>query len=376
MRGLATAGMMLALGCSRLPQPSYASWDPVLEAIPRVDDRAEAKRRLAASRAIWHAWLASVPRFPANVSRNWLPIPPAPAYSYVRARQLAEQRVAFTLLDVAGDRVVLRAYLSADPARLSSVGRVRPEERDVRTLWVERRGDIGAHAEGAPAKTIDQLYAECAQLIDGAPVDALPRLYFHPNGILMQCGQAPSDCGDCESYSVQDVSRFSLSHEQPIDDAKLWTCATEAGLALPLGSVLHGAAGCFPAFQKDPTFAAQQARREAEAREAERCEQNLESDCPAVEEAGVDICQIDPAVCTVERPYRARWSMAMGGLCSEPQPAREPQPLEVGKSLPGASWRFPVVGTSCGLDRHFQGGSIYLYFEPKPDLSFAPRFGR
>jgi hypothetical protein len=366
---------MLTLGCASAPQPRFASWDPVLETIPPVPSRAEAAQRLETSRLLWRQWLTKSDRFPSNLWRGWLPPAPAPAYSYVRARQISATRVGFTLLVVAAGTVVMRAYLSADPQRTSSLPRILPAERDVKTSWVERAASLGTHAEGAPLKTIDALYADCARLIATADAEALPRLYFHPNGLLMQCGQAPSACSGCESYSIQDVSHFSLLHEQPDDDAKLWTCATEAGLMLPLSPAMHGALSCFPAYQVDPTFAAKQAAEAARRLELERCANDLEPSCPEDDNSsGVDICQIDPAACRIEKPYRASWTVLHAPACSEPLFARPLGALDVGKSAPDDVWTFPVVAAPCGLDRRAHGQG-YLRFVRQADGSFGPVFG-
>jgi hypothetical protein len=220
----------------------------------------------------------------------------------------------------------------------------------MRTLWVERGAAVGTHDEGAPARTIEQLYATCARSIATAQREgaAPPRLYFHPNGLLMQCGYPESECTGCEAVAIHDVSRFSLRHEQA-DDVELWSCASEQGMTLPLGIGMHGAWGCLPAFKRNPAYR-------------------------SGEEGTGDICQIDPSACVITEPYRAIWVPDRAfGACSFPEPAREAQPLEVGKPAPLAEWAFPAYsGNPCGLESAIIMKPGRLRYVRQPDGTFAP----
>ena len=103
------------IGCAHAPPALYAGWEPMNAGIPKIASSADALRRLEQSRAIWRAW-----RPGSFDDRSGLRIEQVKGkYSYVRAQQLAKDHIEFTLFVVsADDRVILRALISTDPARL------------------------------------------------------------------------------------------------------------------------------------------------------------------------------------------------------------------------------------------------------------------
>src|SRR3954463_14406641 len=94
---------------ARLQHAKYAGWEPIPAEIPALHDAAQAKLRLRQSRELWQVWRdrqSPDPRETGRV-RTW----DAAGYSYLRAQQLSEKAVDFTLFVVKRDRVVLRALV-------------------------------------------------------------------------------------------------------------------------------------------------------------------------------------------------------------------------------------------------------------------------
>ncbi len=315
MRWVWSWAVLCAAGCA-VPGPArFASWDPVRSDIPRPGNRAEARARLSASYALWKKWRASTRPMIMETGRQPTP-DTANEYSYVRARQTSLNEVAFTLFVVKGERVVLRALMTADPSKLSRSRRQLAQLR-VTSRWVERNGLVGRHEQGAPAKTVDQLYAECDRLIDREATP--PRLYFDPEGLLMQCGYPPEECSDCESASVLSISRFSVRNEAPRRIPAAWLCEAETGVVLP-GSdlpLLPDETSCVAAALPTPPRPPRE---------------------PA--EGLGDICVIDPNACPQPVLGLATWLQIRPAICPS-WPEHAPRALEVGKSDPLADWTFP-----------------------------------
>ena len=64
----------------------------------------------------------------------------------------------------------------------------QPAPKPEGTSWVERGDDLGTHKEGAPPKTLDELYAEAAQVLK-RPLPEFERRYvrFDKQGLLLAC---------------------------------------------------------------------------------------------------------------------------------------------------------------------------------------------
>eukprot|EP01083_Nonionella_stella_P191988 710115_1 len=56
--------------------------------------------------------------------------------------------------------------------------------------------DIGSNSNGAPTKTIDELYSECPQYINVDEYDHYIYFTTDENGIIKMCGNVPKDCAD------------------------------------------------------------------------------------------------------------------------------------------------------------------------------------
>lgn len=156
-------------------------------------------------------------------------------YTYVRARQLSSEQVQFTILSVEGDRVVVRGLTETKPAMLEWLGASALDhpERMPTPVYVEIGANVGIHSAGAPPLLIEQLYEQCEAEIRRPRVGPI-RMYFHPSGVLMQCGRAASECPNCPTISIQSYGFESL-HSQALEyDASHWACTVRWGLLPPL----------------------------------------------------------------------------------------------------------------------------------------------
>jgi hypothetical protein len=237
-----------------------------------------------------------------------MPARESDAYSYIRAEELAPDRVAFTLLVVDGERVTLRALVEADPALLEKDA-FQQAGNAVRSLWVERGAQVGGHQDGAPALSIERLYDECARMISAHPAST-PRLYFHPNGVLMHCGIDPEQCDDCPRLSVQSFSPYRMDEDVPAGEPARWICTRGAGAFPPGASTpAYGeVSGCFAS-----------------------------------------------AACRAGNCPRALWTRVHPPGCNG-SPEHAPGPLELGKVDPLAAWVFPIVERNtieCGTPTGF-----------------------
>ena len=306
-----------ALGCASSPA-LFAGWEPMNLAIPKVANADVALRRLDQSRALWRAFRAQL-----LDDRSGLRVEQVPGkYSYVRAHQLAKDRVEFTLFMVdAQDRVGLRALISTDPARIERAPLwKRSTWRSFESRWVERGPDVGKHPDGAVARSIDGLYDDCATLIRQHP--SVPvRLYFHPDGVLMQCGFAAADCSGCGEVSVQAYSHFPIDAAILSDDPAKWVCSAGWGAVLPDSPVpLVGDLMTCTASARAP-----HARPIASTTH------------PGA--GSEDICRIDPAACPDLYPDGDSFWNPRPTVCAR-YPEHDPGPLDTGKAEPRGPWQF------------------------------------
>jgi hypothetical protein len=334
--------------------------------VPAVSRSDQAALLLAQSRALWQVWrtqpvdfrLSGVPRTrDGQLYRGR-------AYSYVRARQISDARVELTLFVVGSasereperepERVLTRALVSADPNHLDSHAGAKQEQ--LRSEWVERSTAIGAHAAGAPARTVDELYDDCARLL-AAHRELEPHLYFHPNGVLMHCGFTVEQCRNCPEISIESFSHYSFDWEWPHADPAKWVCGTRWGVFAPgtelpeLSSAIQCAASYLPLLPRPRTP-------------------------PPAEGAGLqDICEIDPIACP---PAHTDGAAFWGQILTPcPQwPARAPNPLEIGKPAPRTTWSFPFSNGADGIECGDKLGEVQHRVSPtltpKPERAPEP----
>ena len=301
------------IGCAYAPPALYAGWEPMNAGIPKVASSADALRRLEQSRAIWRAW-----RPGSFDDRSGLRIAQVKGkYSYVRAQQLAKDHSEFTLFVVsADDRVILRALISTDPARLDHAHLKPTTWRSFESHWVERNADVGKHEGGAAPRSVDGLYDECAKLIRQHP-SAPVRLFFHPDGVLMQCGFAAEDCSGCGEVSVQSFTHFAVDARILSDDPAKWVCAANWGVFLPGSEV--------PELQ-------------------------YWLSCTATARAPHPLTCSDPGWCADLQPDGDSSWQLFGNACWV-GPDHMPGPLEVGKPEPHGRWGFKFGPTfGCGAE--------------------------
>jgi hypothetical protein len=294
---------MLALGaagCAASHPARYPNWEPTSPEIPEVHDRARARALLAESREIWRSHEFE-------------------AYTYVRATERRPDRVEYTVVAVQGGVADQRALLAVDP------GRARPNETYPKDswgalpelIWRESGKAVGKNPGGAPPLTIDQLYDVCEKQVLGSDVNAAPRLYFHPDGLLEHCGFVAGECDDCPRVSIASVSRFHPNvAEHPLD----YLCTHEYGLY---------PAGAEAPFDQHCTCMAISGRR-------------IRPATAAPPEHEPTICDIDPAACPGFDPDavpRPPWNCKFLGIPRNLKFRPVPRAIDIGKSEPNAPWR-------------------------------------
>ncbi len=253
--------------------------------------------------------------------RHLPPNPAARRYSYARVEELAPDRLTVSLFVVERGRVVLRALLEVDPANMGKVYSHDPGEDAAHwtQVFVERGAGVGTHEGGAPALSVEALYDQCEREVLGADVDAPPRLYFDPNGLLMQCGFAPGDCSNCPSVSIQSLSTYPLTEINPELEVERWFCRGDQGPVLP---------GAFYA----PALPL----------ECQPPPPPPKPPHPGEPRGLADICRTDPRACPQldNAGDRARLQESQPSMCSAIR-GHEPSVLEVGKVDPLSTWSFP-----------------------------------
>ena len=348
------AGTVMACGAA---PARYAGWEPMPVGVPAVAQRERAWQRLAQSRSLWQEWRAS-----SGLDYRMFGVPrgyKGRDYSYVRARQSGDRRVEFTLFVVGSrreaepERVLLRALVSGDPEHLDSY-RQRAPAPPLRSEWLERGGAVGSHREGAAPRTVDELYDDCARLLRAHP-ELSPHLYFHPNGVLMHCGFAARECGNCPEISIESFSHYSFDWEWPHDDPAKWVCGASWGVFAPDTELpeLSSADQCAPSYLPPPP--------------------RPPAPTPIVNEGEVegtgaglqDICEIDPKACPAQLEHtdgRAFWGMLLVPCAA--YPARPPSALEIGKALPLATWSFPFSLPGDGIECGDSIGTVQRRYTP------------
>lgn len=134
-----------------------------------------------------------------------------------------------THISVRGNKVVERRYETlAGPGGPGGPGIPRPirpgakpqppKPPQPKTLWKEKGKDIGKNKQGAPAKTIDELYADAEKVLKTKlqPHQKLYTGYFE-NGLLRYCFWVDTRIADDAPTTGVRISRVNL--HQPATDA-------------------------------------------------------------------------------------------------------------------------------------------------------------
>lgn len=106
-------------------------------------------------------------------------------YSYHVSRSYFTGQRIVTTITVRGNKVAERSYMVMDrPVP------VRPSEEPpvAKPQWVETGKELGSHKEGAPVRTVDELYADAEKLVGvAAPEHHQRQLGFDKQGLLSHC---------------------------------------------------------------------------------------------------------------------------------------------------------------------------------------------
>jgi hypothetical protein len=328
MRAAALIVLVCALSaCSRSVQhATYPSWEPTSPVVPQVRSRRVARQYLETSRRVWTALGLT-------------------DYAYVRAKQIAPDGVHFTLVVVDGATIVERALLASTPGESGLGDRMSGKAgREPELLWRERGKQVGAHAEGAPPLTIDQIYDVCRDQVLGAHGELTPRLYFQLNGLLQHCGFLIDECPDCPVASLVSVGRFG---RRPWQQPKDGLCNDATGLVVagdrPVRDWGCELCTCWERNRENPRggMRAPISLRRLSAEEEELC--RLKPDeCPQhlQEPATGNICQLDPRACPkahVPEPPMGFWLckfLLTGDGCDSPRRVLSADPACTGRPSP------------------------------------------
>ena len=325
------------MGCAAVHQARYPSWEPTSVLVPTVPDRDTAKAYLAESLKVWRRrfYSQSGPR----------------TYSYVRARDVAVDRVEFTVISVVNGHMIERALVVEDPTAKNSVMRLDlTGHADMHVEWDETGSALGSHIAGAPLRTVDDLYGECNKLIAERPASEQIRMYFDPAGILQHCGFL--DLSPSTSYvSIQNVGETALGEYWPSSIL----CARPEGLYLEGNTAADGMT-CGHGFRKKPGSKGPDYSECPE--EAGKCYiEGTHCDVPPGNFANCNgdnfnICERFPGECGIRE--EAQWFCRNPPTCygSQRSQQRELGPLELGKASPFEQW-VPHIRPDCrGLCAH------------------------
>ena len=213
-----------ALACGAAPQhATYPAWEPTSPVVPVVKSRALAREYLEISRKLWERY-------------EW------DDYAFVRAKQVSDEEVQFTLLVVHQDRVVQRALLSTRPDVSGLGDRVAGDHgSEPVLLWWEHGKEVGTHEDGALPLTVDDLYDVCREQVLDVHPELQPRLYFRFDGLLQHCGFLVDECPDCPAASLQSLGKFT---PQPWQEPKDGVCNDRPGLFVSGDDAIYSLSAC------------------------------------------------------------------------------------------------------------------------------------
>jgi predicted secreted protein len=111
---------------------------------------------------------------------------------------------------VANNKVVERRYKSFS-GRPRLVAPDQPPAKPENKGWIEKGEEIGSHKQGHPAKTLDELYKEAAEVL-GRPVPPFQRLglRFDKQGLLLACYTQDTRIADDAPTKGVNISSITL----------------------------------------------------------------------------------------------------------------------------------------------------------------------
>jgi hypothetical protein len=213
-------------------------------------------------------------------------------------------------------------------------------------LWDETDRTLGVHASGAPLKMVDELYAECARLIERATPTEPLRMYFDPRGILQHCGFL-NGLPSSPSVSIQSIGMMAIGDYLPSSVL----CARPEGLYLA-GTEHSDGAGCARGYRKKagakgPDYSQCPAEYGKCFIEGTHCGLPAERFAKCNSDT-FNLCERFPESCGI--PSDAMWLCRFPDRCRRsgaPSLPRQLGPLQVGKASPFQTWEPPKL-LHCG----------------------------
>ncbi|HVV48961.1 MAG TPA: hypothetical protein VHO06_04825 [Polyangia bacterium] len=131
--------------------------------------------------------------------------PSCSTYHYQSTTQSAAfDSCATTTIEIANDQPVRRS-LTAYTYGTCGGGDAGPSDS-----WDETGAAIGSHDDGAPALTIEQLFAACQGDLAQDPKQNSLTLQIGMDGVPIACGHTPNDCVD-DCYLGFELSNFACT---------------------------------------------------------------------------------------------------------------------------------------------------------------------
>jgi hypothetical protein len=125
------------------------------------------------------------------------------SYTYTHVRSSFSGPLKRTTLTVEQGAVVSRAFVLFERDPQTGI----PAVTDT---WNEQGAEIGSHAEGAPALTLDAYYRQCRdEILAHVPAQSHGQVILDGNGFLIACGTVRDDnCADgCgEGFSLDAIT--------------------------------------------------------------------------------------------------------------------------------------------------------------------------
>jgi hypothetical protein len=132
-----------------------------------------------------------------------------PAYRYQSQQSSVFGFCAITTIEIANDQAIRRSFISG--ATGCSPDAAATEE------WAEvNAGEIGSHSAGEPARTVEQLLADCQTILAVDPAHYRLFLSVSPQGVPMTCIHTQINCLDDCTSGIQ-VPTFTCEALPPVD---------------------------------------------------------------------------------------------------------------------------------------------------------------
>jgi hypothetical protein len=161
--------------------------------------------------------------------------PDCATYHYASTSSSVFGSSSVTLVEITNDQ----------PTRRSFVGHGYGSGADAAatTTWDETGAAIDTHPEGAPALTVEQLFASCADSQARDPAQNQLFLAFNQIGVPVMCGFIPANCVD-DCYMGYTLSDFACG---PLPAGTACVSEADCGDTSAFGCAFNGAAGtCQP----------------------------------------------------------------------------------------------------------------------------------